>query len=307
MTLYKEHTRQRSSLRQMRQQGFTLIELLVSISLGLVVIGALVVMYTSGSAATRNAQAQGQMNEDAQMALGVVTHELRQAGFNPLRAAGARNDLLQGGWGIFACDTGFVDNTLANVSALTCNAAGTSASLAVVYEGDLSTGKNTAGNLPMDCIGNGVAAAGAGYHVMQSRLYIAGSALTCRGSSDLTQAQVLAENIESMSLLFAVTEPTVPNSKVVLGYLTADQINNPTDVNLLALPLQQRWDKVVAVRVCVVVSSENLVLQDMGGSGTAPSYKDCNDADVDIADRKLRRAYRTTVLLRNHGVGYVDS
>lgn len=306
MTLHKRRSLHRSKERPGRQTGFTLIELLISITLGLVVIGALVVMYTAGSSATRNAQAQGQMNEDAQMALGVVTQELRQAGYNPLRAAGAKNDLFQGGWGVFACDTGFVDSSLANVSALTCNPAGSSSSLAVVAEGDLNSGKNTAGGLPMDCIGNGVAAAAGGYYVMQSRLYIANNALTCRGSGDLAQAQVLAENIESMSLLFAVTEPTVPNSKVVLGYLTADQINNPTDVNLAALPLQQRWDKVVAARVCVVVSSENLVLQDMGTSGTKPSYQNCNDASVDINDRKLRRAYRTTVLLRNHGVGYVD-
>ena len=138
------------------QQGFTLIELMISMVLGIVIIGALIVLYINGSTATRNVQAQGQMNEDAQMALAVVTNELRQAGYNPVRARPinpgpppiqpppAPNDLLQGGWSLFACDTGFTDHTVAGAM-LACNAAGASASLAVVYEGDLFSGRNTVG------------------------------------------------------------------------------------------------------------------------------------------------------------------
>ena len=297
------------------QIGFTLIELMISMVLGIVIIGALIVLYMTGSAATRNAQAQGQMNEDAQMALAVVTHELRQAGYNPARTvAGARNDLRQGGWSLFACATGFTDNTLAG-NLLACNVAGNSTSLAVVYEGDLYSGKNTTAPppLPMDCLGNGVAATGVSlaglvnYHTMQSRLYIANNTLKCNGGGDLTQAQVLAENIESMAVSFAVTEPAVANSTKVLGYLSASEVNAPADAGLAALTPLQRWDKVVAARVCVVVTSEAAVLSDLYAADTNPTYLACDDTNVAITDRKLRRAYRTTVLLRNHGVGYVDS
>jgi type IV pilus assembly protein PilW len=291
-----------------RQAGFTLIELLISMVLGMVIIGALVVMYTSGSSATRNAQAQGQMNEDAQMALAVVTQELRQAGYNPVRSAGGlRNDLAQGDWNLFACDNGFTDPALLSIGALTLACGGGGGfSLAVAYEGDLSTGKNTLTGLPMDCIGNGVTAPpGITYYVMQSRLYIANSALVCRGNGNLAQVQVLAENIESMTANFAVTEP-VAGSKKVLGYLTASGLAAPTYPALAALSLQSRWDRVVAVQLCVVVRSENPVLQDVGSADTKPSYQNCAGADTDITDGRLRRAYRTTVMLRNHGVGYVD-
>lgn len=292
-----------SAARQ--QSGFTLIELLISMTLGMVIIGALVVMYISGSAATRNAQAQGQMNEDAQMALSVFTQELRQAGYNPTRTGGVKNDLGQGGWNLYACNTGFTDPTVANISALTCAGSGGFA-LAVAYEGDLNTGKNTTGNLPMDCIGNGVGAAGAAFYTMQSRISITNNTLTCRGSGNLAQSQVLAENIESATVNFAVAEPGVPNSQNVRGYLSASAITTPTDVGLAALPALDRWNKVVAAQVCVVVRSENAVAGDLGTSGTRPSYQNCADADVDILDGRLRRAYRTTVLLRNHGVGYVN-
>jgi len=293
----------KSAARQ--QAGFTLIELLISMTLGMVVIGALVVMYISGSTATRNAQAQGQMNEDAQMALGVFTQELRQAGYNPTRTGGVKNDLGQGGWNLYACNTGFTDATVANMSALTCAGSG-GFGLAVTYEGDLNTGKNTAGGLPMDCIGNGVGAAGAPFYTMQSRISITNNTLTCRGSGNLAQSQVLAENIESATVNFAVAEPAVANSQNVRGYLSASGIINPTDAALTALPMLDRWNKVVAAQVCVVVRSEDVVLKDLGSSGTNPSYQDCADADVDITDGRLRRAYRTTVLLRNHGVGYVN-
>lgn len=291
-----------------RQAGFTLIELLISMVLGMAVIGALVVMYTSGSQATRNALAQGQMNEDAQMALAVLTQELRQAGYNPVRdGGGTKNDLGQLGWNLFACDNGFTDPSVLTINALTpaCGGGG-GFSLAVAYEGDLSSGKNTAAGLPMDCIGTGVTApAGITYYVMQSRLYISNGALVCRGNGNLALVQVLAENIESMTGNFAVTEP-IADSKTVLGYLTASGLAAPAHPALAALPLQSRWDRVVAVQLCVVVRSENPVLQDVGNADVKPSYQNCAGADTDITDGRLRRAYRTTVMLRNHGVGYVD-
>lgn len=315
-----------SRSKQGSQLGFTLIELLISMVLGIVVISAMLVMYSSGSTATRNAQAQGQMNEDANMALAVITQELRRAGFNPTRAGGAKNDLMQGGatlggWNLFGCDTNFSSNTAAAVSALTCAAAGSSSSLALVSEGDLYSGKNTGANLPMDCIGNGVAATGVSidggnYFTIQTRLFIANNALKCLGNGGgvpfAASPQVLAENIESMSALFAVADPSpaAADPKAVLGYLTADGINNAADPTLAALAPVDRWNKVVAARICVVVMSETPVLRDqtnLNDPNYKPTYIGCDDASHDIADGRLRRAYRTTVLLRNHGVGYADS
>lgn len=294
------------------QAGVSLIELLVAMMLGLVIMGALVVMYLGGGKALRNVQAQAQMNQDAQMVLAAIAHELAQAGYNPVRnTSGAKNDLGQMGWTLFACDTGFTGATDKNpkVGALKCNAAGGGFALAVVYEGDLSTGQKTSAKLPMDCVGNGVAAtatpAGASFYIMQARLYVANKALMCRGSGTLTQAEALAENIESMTATFAVADPAAPDNLNVKGYLTATQINDPTYPALAALPLlEERWNKVVAARICIVVVSENIVLDDQDDAGAQPSYLDCGGATVPITDGRLRRAYRSMVLLRNHGVGY---
>lgn len=316
---------QRSRGLGQHQDGFTLIELLISMALGIVVIASMLVMYTTGAAATRFAVAQGQMNEDAQMALSVITQELRRAGYNPQRPSGvppatAINDLGQAGWGIQVCANGFTDNTPLLVSALACNAApvaNVGAGLAVVYEGDLVSGRNTAAGLPMDCIGNGVVAqgvsvSGGNYYTMQNRLFIANNALNCLGSgggvvtriTPLDQVpQVLAENIESMEFMFGIGSPA--DNKIVQGYYSATDMNAaaPANAAFAALPVASRWAKVVAVRVCVVVRSENAILHDVDA---APNYLDCSDNAVAIADGRLRRAYRNTVLLRNHGVGYDD-
>lgn len=305
-----------------RHAGFTLIELLISITLGFVVIGAILVMHQTGSAATRMATAQGQMNEDAQMALAVLTHELRIAGFNPTRTTlGAKNDLRQGGWTIFGCDNTFTDNATTPiqnpptvlVSGLICTAGSGNSAIALVSEGDDYTGKKTSGapQKPMDCIGNGVTAdgtaslAGGSYYTMQARIYVKNNALMCSGSGDLTQEQALAENITALSIRYAVKDA----AGQVLGYQTANQINTSTDPALAALSSLARWDRVVAAQICIVVASENAVLgdiRDQVDTTVNPSYLDCNDTQTDITDGRLRRAYRTTVLLRNHGVGYTD-
>lgn len=295
-----------------RQAGFSLVELLVSMTLGLVVTGALTVMYLSGGQAARNVEAHGRMQDDAQMALAAVTHELRQAGYNPGRDAwGTKNDLGQKGWSLFACDTGFTGETAAgrDIDALRCSTAGANFSLAVVYEGDLNTGRNTATTgLPMDCAGNGVKAApdGARFYTLQAHFYVEDNALMCRGSGGndsgkLGTAQALAENIESMTADFAVANPADATNQDVRGYLTASGINDPDYPGLAALAPRDRWNKVVAVHICVVARSESPVLRDLG---TAASYQDCHGNDVRISDGRLRRAYRSTVLLRNHGVGY---
>lgn len=298
--------------RQCPQAGFSLVELLVSMTLGLVITGALTVMYLSGSQAARNVEAHGRMDDDARMALAAITHELRQAGYNPVRdASGKKNDLGQKGWSLFACDTGFTATTAAlrDIDALRCNTAGTGFALAVVYEADLNTGRNTATTgLPMDCVGSGVKAspADARFYTLQARFHVEDNALKCRGSGgndsdSLGAAQALAENIESMTANFAVANPADADNQDIRGYLTASGINKPVDSGLAALAPRDRWNKVAAVQICVVARSESPVLRDLG---MAASYQDCKGNDVRITDGRLRRAYRSTVLLRNHGVGY---
>jgi type IV pilus assembly protein PilW len=57
-----------------------------------------------------------------------------------------------------------------------------------------------------------------------------------------------------------------------------------------------RWNAVKTVRICVVVRSENAIAD----SSTSARYLDCNDTLVATpSDKRLRRAYSTTVVIRN--------
>ena len=63
--------------------GFSLIELMVSLTIGLIISVAAFAAYLGIAAASRMAEAQGRMNEDAQAALTILTQQLRMAGNNP--------------------------------------------------------------------------------------------------------------------------------------------------------------------------------------------------------------------------------
>lgn len=64
-------------------KGVSLIELMISITIGLIIIGAVFSAYLGASGASRMADAQSHMDEDAQSALTMLAQQLRQAGVNP--------------------------------------------------------------------------------------------------------------------------------------------------------------------------------------------------------------------------------
>lgn len=133
-----------------------------------------------------------------------------------------------------------------------------------------------------------------------NRFYIENTAdipsLKCKGNGGSGTAQPLVENIEDMQLLYGVVSTTdVSNTATIAGYLRADEV---TALKTTTVPpaLATAWGKVAAVRICVLVRSDQKVTAD----AVPPKYRDCNDALVDsAADLHLRRAYRTTVVLRN--------
>ena len=76
------------------------------------------------------------------------------------------------------------------------------------------------------------------------------------------------------------------------GYLDASGVEGLTALTARA----DRWGKVLTVRICVVVRSENPVAPDT----TSASYVKCDgNVDTSKTDLRLRRAYSTTVVLRN--------
>ena len=314
-----------ATMRMRHDRGLTLIELMVSLVIGLILMIAVVSTYVGASGAGRASEAQGRMNEDAQAALGILTQQLRMAGNNPKRAnyttAAPRNPVYGAGTYIVrGCDGKFSDvTTAATIQALTCAAGGgTSAdSIAISYEADSFNTVATSGGAATDCLGDslpvvtsapqpqvwdgavvGPPATVITYTVADNRFYIATPAastspsLYCKGNGNVNP-QPLVENVEDLQLMYGTAKSTGATLEVA-GYLSAADI--VADANLSLLADDVRWSKVVTVRICVVMRSAVPVVTD----SVSARYTKCDGTlNTSPPDLRLRRAYSTTVVLRN--------
>ena len=317
-------------------QGFSLIELMVSLTIGLVVVVAAMSAYIGAAGSGRVAEAQARMNEDGQAALTILAQQLTMAGSNPDQSNRDISSLRNPVYGtstfttspgtytiskfiIRGCDGKFSNITSASgLDTLTC-ASGTSTlpdSIAVNYEADRFNTIPTAANVPTDCLGNRLSVISSGlptvsgsttststvtYTVADNRFYIGTStvitspSLYCKGNGATSTPQPLVENIENMQFTYGtVSSTTTSTTATVAGYLQADEVVN--QAGLALLPIEQRWGKVKSVRICVVVRSESPAAAD----AAAARYVKCDGSlETSPPDLRLRRAYSTTVVLRN--------
>ena len=282
-----------------RSRGISLIEILISLVIGLVIVGAVLISMIGSGKAGRYQAAYTQMNEDAQIALSILSRELQLAGYSAptgLSAGPAPQTLqfsaLAGTNYIFGCDTRFAN---ARAAALTCAATvgtGAQAAFEVAYEADLRTTAPQGGGagVPSDCLGNSITAGGPPYVVRNRYFLSTGNSLrpelSCTSAGAAANgSQPLVENIEEMAILYGVAVLAAPTQ--VVRYVTATQVTavGPAE-----------WQNVISVRVCLIVRSSDTVLDNGEDS---PAYRDCAGALQTPTDRYLRRAYFTTAAIRD--------
>lgn len=218
------------------------------------------------------------------------------------------------------CDGKFSNIATAGTTldTLTC-VGGTTAlpdSIAISYEADRFNTIPTTAGVPTDCLGQrlgtinaslptvvgaGTSTTAVTYTVADNRFYVGTStaivnpSLYCKGSGNINP-QPLVENIEDMQFIYGtVSTATTATTATVAGYLSADQV--VTETSLALLPDDAaRWAKVLSVRLCIVVRSEGPIVSDAASA----QYLKCDGTlDTTQTDLRLRRAYATTVVLRN--------
>ena len=119
--------------------------------------------------------------------------------------------------------------------------------------------------------------------------------LYCKGNGN-TVPQPLVENVEDMQITYGVVSTTdTSEQSTIAGYLTAHGVETETSLAALANS-GLRWGRVLSVRICIVVRSETPVAPD---ADSAKYYKCDGTLDSTKTDLRLRRAYSTTVVLRN--------
>lgn len=307
----------RSSLMQSvkTQRGLSLVELMVALTIGLFLLGAVGIIYVNTSNTSRSSTLEAQMNEDGAVALELLQQQIRLAGFSNVDNSGAR---LFSGRAVLGCDGGFSSNAGGTAfEALTCSAsAAGSDALAVRYEANelnSQTVLNPAGvRVPANCVNEGIAAWNALAEgassatpmvLADNRYYVANDAdgtpsLFCQGrtGAGFGNATALVPNVENMQIEYGITRlPTtggiVPHH--VAGYVQAN--------NAALGATAANWSRVAAVRICLIVRSATAVPTGDNTIADVGYYRDCagNVPNPLPTDRFLRRAYVTTIQLRN--------
>mgnify|MGYP003609422110 CR=1 FL=1 len=299
--------------RSLRMSGLSLVELMVSIAIGLVVTIAVLSSYIGSLGATRMAEAQVRMNEDGQAALTILAQTIRMAGNNPKQQdyhSTTPRNLITPTFIIRGCDGTFSNIDVAattNYADLTCAGSGGPDSIAVRYEADrYNTVPNTAGGLPTDCLGQDLPVITGNvlknvpavptdvtYTVADNRFYVSSTVslspgLYCKGNGGAT-AQRLVENVEDLQFIYGAA-PIAAATPPVAGYITASTLDG------LDPDIALRWGKVATVRICVLIRSEEAVAPDAASAGYTQCDGSTNSSPPDL---RLRKAYSTTVVLRN--------
>ena len=298
------------------QRGVTLVELMVGLVIGLFLAGAIAIIYVNTAQSSRGSTLEAQMNEDAALALEVLQQQIRLGGFSSVDADGNR---LFSGRAVFGCDGGFKDYDTAapdSFSGLECNDGDAADSIAVRFQATLLNSQSiTSGGatLPGNCANEGIStwnasdddggARATDLALADNRYFIADDdnngdrpTLFCQGRANgaYGTAVALIPNIEDMQVQYAVTK--VPAAGEPLPHQVAGYVEASHD----ALgATAANWSRVAALRVCLLVRSDNPV--PMGTTEDEPLnvYRDCAGDEQHSDDRYLRRAYVTTIQLRN--------
>jgi type IV pilus assembly protein PilW len=308
------------------------MELMIALVIGFIILGSIMLMTTSSNYGGTRSNTQSRLDEDAQTVLAIMGPQIRMAGYSVIvndRTDGVAYKRFMGP-AVRGCDNGFANTQAAawrgdtvpwHSDVLTCAADGNGAAISILYEADaLNTLPNAAG-APTDCLARPVTAVpsslqaqapgtgAATVTLVENRFFLSRNGATwelqCVGNGfsaggQFSGPQALASNIEAMQILYGVSGAAVPLTSAtgitqyqnqVVGYLTAAQIDQ--QFTAATDPHNDRWMRVVNVKLCVTVRSEKQE------AGEPTPYVNCAGQVVTPNDKFLRRTAQGTFALRN--------
>ncbi len=301
-----------------RQRGFSILELMVSMALGLLVLAAVFVSSAGMVVAGRQQRAASVMTDDALLALSLIRRDLLMAGYvhpvliNASQFSAFNPVMLSRP--VYGCSTLFDDNS-ADVAAGTCKPSSSTASTSTSTSPSTSTSTSTkitsdaieinfeASQGSVDLSTNNKLTGCQGFELKDDqgqvpsaaadvstrlptshRYYVKDLTLSCATAGGTGQA--LVPNVETLQITYGVSSGWLiaqPETRRPVRYVDATQVTD--------------WVNVVAVHLCVLMRSGGPVLDK--GEAATQGYTDCDGTAQTATDGYLRRAFATTVALRN--------
>ena len=269
-----------------RQQGYTLVELMISVVIGLFIIAGVFQIYLSSRAASNLQDRMSNVQENGRFALFFLQRSIRKAGFPKSTALNPFTDTPSNA----TCPMAVTTANCASTPVGTCNGAGSTDSdqIAVCYQGT------------QDCLGQPIPASASSGVVadvfsIKTDTTTGVSQLMCRGylnGSPLENgAQTLVDGIVNMQVQYGVDD--VPVDGYANVYVTANNVTN--------------WDRVVAVRVSLLVSTNSNAAETASGAVIGDTASDAQGYQVleqslpstYLSTGVRGRIYTTTIELRN--------
>ena len=260
----------KSTANRQKQLGLSLIELLISMTLSIMLLGAVMQVFLSTQLTYNLTGDTSRIQENGRFSLDYMTQSLRMANYIPQQNTNTPYDpFLQTACGSYdPCTADGGTNTADRVGVVFMPPSGTDCTGAAVPDTDVIA------NVFNITVTNNL------------------NSLTCRGFNVTTNAwvgteQPLIDGIDNMQILYGINSAT-DGSANVTQYVSANDVAD--------------WAQVASIRLGILVSAGGEAGK---GEHKTRKYVLLDSTEISIEDKNTRQIYSTTIALNN--IVFTDS
>ena len=261
-----------------KQSGLSLIELLIAMIIGLFLLAGITTSYLSSKKSSLERDQYSILEDNGRLALEVLTKTLEHTGYaTPNNVPLEEDKLITAAINSSICSDGtqsVINPGIFSAVNFVTDDNDSGDRVGVVYRGD--------GNVFTDCSGGVLPATCGSPEKIYSAFYrdATDDTLKCAGSRD-NDAQLIAEGIENIQILYGIDVDESPN-KDVERYVNASAVNG-------------LWDNVISIQVAVLARS----LKAVKDKAEQQKFTLLDYEHTTPTDRYQRAVFSTTISLRN--------